>query len=81
MYLTGEDSGVKGGGTVFHFGDPNPKKTSKTKKPIKAPVRVAPRSGRLMVHWHGDAGGGCMLHEGERVAQGEKWVLRSDVLF
>lgn len=43
-------------------------------------ISIEPKQGRLLLHWHGVAKGGCMLHEGEEVLQGDKWVLRTDVL-
>ncbi|KAL7421086.1 hypothetical protein Q5752_003970 [Cryptotrichosporon argae] len=43
-------------------------------------IRVAPRAGRVLFHWHGTSHGGCLKHEGEEVRGGDKWVLRTDVL-
>ena len=61
----------EGGETVFY---PDRLKGSKT-DPM--PVAVAPEVGLGLLHRHGDK---CMLHEGQKVLGGEKWVLRSDLV-
>ncbi|PYH87946.1 hypothetical protein BO71DRAFT_404219 [Aspergillus ellipticus CBS 707.79] len=66
IYLTG----CEGGETVFY-----PEATRADRNP--APVSVAPEPGMALLHRHGDR---CMLHEGKEVRQGEKWVLRSDLV-
>ena len=40
--------------------------------------RVAPEAGTALLHQHGSA---CLLHAGLEVLAGEKWILRSDVIF
>ncbi|GAA5955448.1 hypothetical protein JCM10213_000377 [Rhodosporidiobolus nylandii] len=70
IYLTGAEDGVVGGETVFY---PNPSK--KDNGPAILPELKA---GRALLHRHGQV---CSLHEGRLVEKGEKWVLRSDVMF
>ncbi|RXK38446.1 hypothetical protein M231_04211 [Tremella mesenterica] len=41
---------------------------------------VEAKAGRVCFHWHGVTRGGCLLHEGEEVLSGDKWVLRTDIL-
>ncbi|GAB1194759.1 hypothetical protein APSETT444_004008 [Aspergillus pseudonomiae] len=38
---------------------------------------LAPVTGMALLHRHGDR---CLLHEGSEVSDGEKWVLRSDLV-
>ncbi|RAL10906.1 uncharacterized protein BO97DRAFT_348361 [Aspergillus homomorphus CBS 101889] len=66
IYLTG----CEGGETVFY-----PEPTRKDRNP--QPVSVAPVPGMALLHRHGEH---CMLHEGKEVLNGEKWVLRSDLV-
>jgi hypothetical protein len=68
VYLTG----AGGGGTVFHTRPPN--KRGKGGQSVK--VELKP--GRVVLHRHG---ADCLLHEGEKVEMGDKWVLRSDVMY
>ncbi|KAM0793555.1 hypothetical protein ACM66B_000992 [Microbotryomycetes sp. NB124-2] len=70
IYLTGQSDGVVGGETAFY-----PQATNKSDGPR---LDVALVAGRALLHRHGHA---CMLHEGRKVEQGVKWVLRSDVMF
>ncbi|ORE04096.1 hypothetical protein BCV72DRAFT_20393 [Rhizopus microsporus var. microsporus] len=41
------------------------------------PIVVKPQRGMALLHRHGTH---CLLHEAKQVLQGEKWVLRSDVV-
>ncbi|GKZ30401.1 hypothetical protein AbraIFM66950_008971 [Aspergillus brasiliensis] len=66
IYLTS----CEGGETVFY-----PEATRSNRNP--EPVSVAPVPGMALLHRHGDR---CMLHEGKEVREGEKWVLRSDLV-
>jgi hypothetical protein len=59
-----------GGETVFY-----PESTRGNRNP--EPVSVAPVTGMALLHRHGDR---CLLHEGAEVLDGEKWVLRSDLV-
>ncbi|KAL4820801.1 hypothetical protein BDW67DRAFT_72446 [Aspergillus spinulosporus] len=59
-----------GGETVFY-----PQRTRSDPHP--EPISVAPEMGMALLHRHGDQ---CLLHEGKEVTQGEKWVLRSDLV-
>ena len=78
--------GVSGGGTTFwpESAERDGRKKAKGKKDKAAApsggMTFEPIAGRLLLHWHGVARGGCMLHEGDLVTKGDKWVLRTDVL-
>ncbi|WWC92687.1 uncharacterized protein L201_007646 [Kwoniella dendrophila CBS 6074] len=85
IYLTNVD---KGGNTIFYTNthDPTPSKSkksstkSKSKGGAEQVISVEPKSGRLLLHWHGLKNGGCLKHEGEKVEKGDKWVFRTDIL-
>lgn len=66
IYLTGDEE-FKGGGTIFYSEIKNIK-----------PLNIHPNKGMALLHKHGDD---CLKHEAEMVANGAKWVLRSDVVF
>ncbi|RLL99925.1 hypothetical protein CFD26_108461, partial [Aspergillus turcosus] len=59
-----------GGETVFY---PEPTRANRNPEPIA----VAPEVGMALLHRHGER---CLLHEGREVTEGEKWVLRSDLV-
>ncbi|KAH1660635.1 hypothetical protein KXX65_003979 [Aspergillus fumigatus] len=56
-----------------HFFYPEP--TGANRNP--EPIAVAPEVGMALLHRHGER---CLLHEGREVTEGEKWVLRSDLV-
>jgi hypothetical protein len=77
IYLTGtvdnDDVGaVDGGSTVFWTKEPNRKGKGGES------LSVQLRAGRAVLHKHGDD---CLLHEGEVVRGGDKWILRSDLMY
>ncbi|KAG6918040.1 hypothetical protein DXG01_016895 [Tephrocybe rancida] len=73
VYLTGVEDGVEGGGvidkTLFYKDE-----RGKPQEVISAPLT----RGTALLHRHGQE---CMLHEGSMVTKGNKYVLRSDLMF
>ncbi|KAF9466291.1 hypothetical protein BDZ94DRAFT_1251606 [Collybia nuda] len=69
IYLTGVEDGVEGGETVFYKDE-----RGKSRETITAPLT----RGTALLHRHGQE---CMLHEGSVVLKGNKYVLRSDLMF
>ncbi|KAI1289122.1 hypothetical protein F5Y03DRAFT_63597 [Xylaria venustula] len=67
LYLTSAADGVLGGETVFY---PNDRKSAQDE------LVVAPETGMLLLHKHGD---NCLLHEGREVIAGQKWIIRTDI--
>lgn len=59
-------SACSGGETVFYGGKG------------KQVAAVAPAPGRALIHRHGDD---CLLHEGAKVREGTKYVLRTDLVY
>lgn len=59
------DEEFTGGGTIFYENNGKP-------------LNIHPSKGMALLHKHGND---CMRHEGEMVKAGEKWVLRSDVVY
>lgn len=49
----------------------------KSRQPPPEPFVVGLEVGLALLHKHG---ADCMLHEGREVLQGEKWVIRSDLV-
>lgn len=72
LYLTSPATGCVGGETVFY---PEPSRTKKVPEP--EPVVVGLETGMALLHKHGPD---CMLHEGREVLNGEKWIIRSDLV-
>ncbi|KAI9929173.1 hypothetical protein ASPWEDRAFT_168989 [Aspergillus wentii DTO 134E9] len=66
IYLT-----TCGGGETVFYQDP----TRENRNP--EPISVAPEIGMALLHRHGER---CLMHEGMEVTEGEKWVLRSDLV-
>ncbi|KAI8098160.1 uncharacterized protein B0P05DRAFT_501584 [Gilbertella persicaria] len=61
---------MEGGETVFYReSSPNNRKPD--------PIVIKPKKGMALFHRHGTH---CLLHEAMEVVNGNKWVLRSDVL-
>ncbi|KAI1655872.1 hypothetical protein F4813DRAFT_391154 [Daldinia decipiens] len=67
LYLTSVAEGCTGGETVFYPRD---------RKSPKEEIAIAPETGLLLLHKHGDD---CLLHEGREVTAGEKWIIRTDL--
>ncbi|KAE8213559.1 hypothetical protein CF327_g2951 [Tilletia walkeri] len=70
IYLSGPESGLTGGQTIFY--------DKHSAASGGKSWEVEPRTGLALLHRHGPA---CMLHAGLPPLTGEKWVLRSDLLF
>ncbi|ODV96353.1 hypothetical protein PACTADRAFT_41543 [Pachysolen tannophilus NRRL Y-2460] len=66
MYLTGDEE-FTGGNTIFYPATSN-----------GVLVDLHPSKGMVLLHKHGQD---CLLHEADLVKNGEKWVLRTDVVF
>ncbi|GAM90996.1 hypothetical protein ANO11243_090430 [Dothideomycetidae sp. 11243] len=71
VYLSGPATGCVGGETVFY--PDAPRKGVAPEPPVVAELAV----GLALLHRHGNE---CMLHEGRPVTEGEKWVIRSDLV-
>ncbi|TCD66697.1 hypothetical protein EIP91_001051 [Steccherinum ochraceum] len=69
IYLSGIEDGVKGGETIF-YRDQRGKPTEKIVAPLTR--------GTALLHRHGHE---CLLHEGSPVLEGNKYILRSDLMF
>ncbi|KAK6465115.1 hypothetical protein DFJ63DRAFT_332548 [Scheffersomyces coipomensis] len=66
IYLTGDEE-FDGGATIFYPDYRGAK-----------PLSIHPSKGMALFHKHGDD---CLKHEAEIVKEGQKWVLRSDVMY
>ncbi|EME82897.1 uncharacterized protein MYCFIDRAFT_90177 [Pseudocercospora fijiensis CIRAD86] len=71
LYLTSPATGCQGGETVFY-----PEASSK-REAAPPPVVAELEVGMALLHRHGKD---CLLHEGREVTEGEKWVIRSDLV-
>ncbi|KAM5531035.1 hypothetical protein V8D89_015307 [Ganoderma adspersum] len=69
IYLTGAQDGVEGGETIFYRDQ-----RGKPRETIVPPLS----RGQALLHRHGQD---CLLHEGSPVTKGNKYVLRSDLMF
>ncbi|OQR97174.1 hypothetical protein THRCLA_07082 [Thraustotheca clavata] len=71
-----KDSDLIGGHTLFYT---STKKKRKGKVDLPVPVLdVGPDTGKALMHGHGEH---CLEHEGQLVERGEKYVLRTDIMF
>ncbi|GBE82038.1 hypothetical protein BKA93DRAFT_227089 [Sparassis latifolia] len=69
VYLSGVEDGVEGGETLFY----------REGKKMPAEIITAPLTrGTALLHRHGCE---CLLHEGSRIVNGIKYILRSDLMF
>ncbi|OWZ21609.1 2-oxoglutarate and Fe(II)-dependent oxygenase [Phytophthora megakarya] len=64
------DSDLEGGNTIFYANEAGAKED--------VVLNVAPETGAVLVHGHGDR---CLLHEGALVTRGAKYLLRTDVMY
>ncbi|KAF1329619.1 2-oxoglutarate and fe-dependent oxygenase superfamily protein isoform 1, partial [Globisporangium splendens] len=72
VYLNdSNDSDLSGGNTIFYANEAGAKHE-------EVVLSVAPETGAALVHGHGDK---CLLHEGALVTSGEKYLLRTDVMY
>ncbi|EFQ97591.1 hypothetical protein MGYG_00630 [Nannizzia gypsea CBS 118893] len=72
-------STCSGGETAF-YPEPEPElgsRKGKAQQRQPEPVVVGMETGMALLHRHGDE---CLLHEGREVMEGEKWVIRSDLV-
>ena len=76
IYLTGPASGCMGGETVFYPELGQARNFSDKQSEGTQPVVVGLEVGMALLHKHGQD---CLLHEGRKVTNGEKWIIRSDI--
>ena len=70
MYLN--DDGLTGGETTFYTSDSYPGRN------MNIALKYKPKLGNGLVHMHGDQ---CLLHEGNEVKGGIKYLLRTDIAY
>lgn len=68
-------SSCRGGATRFHLPKSGKKKGNKG---VDDSVAFTPTQGAVLLHVHGDR---CLEHEAEPVLDGEKYVLRTDIVY
>jgi len=66
---------VTGGETIFY--NELPKQSGKKGSGGTETIKVELEKGMALLHKHGRD---CLLHEGAMVTNGEKWVLRTDLV-
>lgn len=54
-----------------------PKQGRRQQQVDLSPISVGMEVGMALLHRHGEK---CLLHEGGEVKDGEKWVIRSDLV-
>lgn len=74
LYLTAPPE-VTGGETIFY--NELPKQPGKKGSGGTEVIKVQLEKGVALLHKHGRD---CLLHEGAMVTDGEKWVLRTDLV-
>ncbi|GFH60819.1 hypothetical protein CTEN210_17295 [Chaetoceros tenuissimus] len=70
-------SSCKGGATRFYLPSSSSKKQNKNEID-KNGIAFQPEAGAILMHMHGDR---CLEHEADAVADGVKYVLRTDIVY
>jgi len=70
-------SSCKGGATRFYLPSSSSKKQNKNEID-KNGIAFQPEAGAILMHMHGDR---CLEHEADAVAEGVKYVLRTDIVY
>ncbi|MCJ1397254.1 hypothetical protein MMC11_000446 [Xylographa trunciseda] len=76
IYLTGSGTGCVGGETVFYPACGTASNSTSLSTEAAKPIIIELETGMALLHKHGND---CLLHEGRKVTEGEKWVIRSDL--